>query len=184
MNGRSGELFVAMLIIIAILSTIVIYVSTNDNTPQNHGEGKTVVLTVQEYYDDIVLEKNDTEHIFHNDYMSLNDGDILILKGKIIQVPAYGRLPWWLGLDENATRLTLGGGANWPLGLYVYGNVTDEFLLNDTVEVTLHIKYYDIYQEYKDEEWHIYGEFPEESIINGKYSLGEIVVSPSQVKKI
>jgi len=183
MNKKSEEIFIAILIIIAIVA-ISLYFFNTDTKPQNHREGKTVMLTVQEYIDDGVYEKNDTKHIFHNDYRSLEDGDTLILKGKIIQEPLYGPLPWWIKLNTNVTRLTLGGGAEWPIGIYVIGNVTDKYKLNETVEIILHIKYYDIYQDYKNEEWHIYGEFPEESIINGEYSLGEIIVPPSQVKKV
>ena len=192
MNKKSREMFVAVLILVVIIiSTIFVYISTNNNdgnnnASQNHGEGKTIVLTVQEYFDDGNYETNYTTHVFHNDYKSLSDGDILVIKGEILRQPRYGNLPWWvrnLTHIQKATDLVLGGGAEWPLVIYVSKNVTNVYEVNETVEVTLHIKYYDIYQDYGGETWHIYGELPSEAVFNGQYTLGEIIVPPSQVKK-
>lgn len=178
MDTRTKGIVVTAVIIILIAIIAIAYVSRNND---NHNtSGKTVVLTIQEYRDDVVFEKNYTMHTVHNHYNSLNDGDTLILRGVVLQITPYGYYPLF---KQNVTGLSLGH-AEWPIVIFVEGNVTGKYKVEDEVEVTLHIKYYDIYQEYNNETWRINGEFPEESMVGGEYKLGAILVSPSQVKKI
>jgi len=186
MNSKT-KLIVAVVIAIAIivLSVFILSELRNNGNGQNNENGqntsgKTVTLTIQGYRDDVVFEKNDTTHTLHISYNSLDDGDTLILQGVILQITPYGYYPLF---KQNVTGLSLGH-AEWPIVIFVAGNVTGKYAVKDEVEITLHIKYYDIYQEYDNETWHIYGEFPAESILNGEYKLGTILVSPSQVRKI
>jgi len=175
-----------ILIVIVIIAFIFVENSKNNSSNNNNNDythGKTVILNVTEYLNDGNYSINRTAHEFFNDYRSLKPGDILIIKGRIVQQPKYRHDPF---LNINVTTLTISspGKHSWPIVIYVKENVSNIYKVGDLIEVTLHIDYYDIYQEWNGETWHIYGEFPKECIIDGKYTGGEVIVSSSQVKKV
>jgi len=169
---------ILLLIIIGAIVVAVIFFIENSNSQ------KTIVMGVTEYLNDGNYTINKTSHVFFNDYRSLKPGDTLIIKDKIVQPPKYGYDRF---LKINATSLTISGPDkdSWPIVIYVKENVTDEYKVGDLIEVTLHIGYYDIHQKWYDGSmWHIYGELPDECILNGEYTGGEIIVPPTQVKKV
>ena len=175
---QSKSLILLIIIGIAIIAGIIVLLDHHGN----NSNGEVVVMSVNEYINDGIYEKNYTTHEFFLDFRSLKPGDILILKDSLCQEPKYD-------FDNvtklYVTRLTMcsPGNSSWPIVIYVNKDVTDKYKMGDIIEVKLHIKHYDFKEEWNGEIWHIYGELPEEAIINGKYS-GEIVVPPSQVKKV
>ncbi len=176
---QSKSLILSIIVIGVIIAGVAVLMSHYKN---NNYKGKVVVMSVDEYMKDGVYEKNYTTHEFSIDFHSLKPGDVLIIKDHLCQQPKYD-------FDNvtklYVTRLTLcsSGNSSWPIVIYVNKDVTDKYKMGDLIEVKLHIKYYDFKEEWNGVLWHIKGELPEEAIINGKYS-GEIVVPPSQVKKV
>jgi len=189
---NSKVLYVVVIFIIAIVAIFISLYFLNmgegtgggNNTENHTNTNKTVVLSVAEYIDDGNYEINHTTHEFYNDYLSLEPGDTLVIRDKIFQKPKYRGYVDWVGTD--ITTISIGGSNDtWPIVIYVKGNVTKNYNIQDTVEIILHINYYDIHQEWNNETWHIYGEFPEESINNeGKYSGGYILIPENQIRKV
>jgi len=172
-------ILLAIVIIVAIFFIFIFAVKHR----ANEETGDIVVLNVTQYLNDGYFLKNDTTHEIYLDYLSAEPGDVIVIRDRIVQPPKYRRDPI---LNITATTLTIcsPGKYSWPIVIYVDGNVTDKYKLGDLVEIKIHIKYYDFHQERNGEIWHIYGEFPEESMLNGKYTGGVIIVPPTQVKKI
>ncbi|KAA0006813.1 MAG: hypothetical protein FE045_01870 [Thermoplasmata archaeon] len=174
---KTKILILSIIVLLAVFIAGAFILKSHNN---DHTKAKTIVMDVGEYLNDGIYEKNYTTHEFHLEYRSLDPGDILIIKDKIIQKPKYG-------FDDvtkrNVTRLTIGGNTTWPIVIYVDRDVTNKYKMGDLIEIKLHIKHYDFYEEWNNATWHIWGEFPKEAIIDGKYS-GEIIVPASQVKKV
>ena len=176
-----------IVIIAAIISAYFVFSggnsggNINNNTNDNTNNSKTVYLNVTQYLNDGDYNVDDKTHEFHNDYKSLNAGDILVVRGNIVQRPKYRGYVDEVGTDITTITIASGGKDSWPIVIYVGGNAENGYKIGDAVEVTLHIGYYNIYQEWNNETWHVYGEFPEESIKDGKYGGGYILVSRTQV---
>ena len=181
----NGNKLMLLFLIIGVIIAAFIFVENSKNSSNNNSNfnsGKTVVMNVTQYLNDGNYVKNDTKHEFFIDFRSLNPGDILIIKDRLFQEPKYD---YDNVTKMYVTRLSIcsSGKYSWPIVIYVDKNVTSEYKMGDLVEVTLHIKHYDIKEKWNNAVWHVYGELPEEAIVNGKYS-GEIVVPPNQVKKV
>lgn len=131
-------------------------------------ESKTVTMTYQEHIDDWGGEIDYDNYIIVSYLKSVDDGDILKIKDTIVKVSYSG--------DEDITSVCFRVDSSYG-GFSFEGNLTEEYGLNDTVIITLHIIYVCYEKVLGNTTWTIKGDTFEEMFDRNTYETKHLSAS-------
>ena len=120
---------------IAVISiTGLLFVNgSNDNSKE--------YITIDEFYDLVYMELDAENHTSTLDYLTFDDGDEVVIRDTIYEIE-YNTFPEIIDdrFDHNQTIVKFAVDDSLKLRFYFKGDITDQFNINDTVELRFHVQ--------------------------------------------
>jgi len=124
-------------VVIAILAISgLLYVNGSNDNSDKH-------LNISEFYNLVFMELDAENHTSTLDYLTYDDGDEIVIRDTIYEIE-YNTFPEIIDIvhdfNHSQTIVSFFVDDSLSLRFYFMGDITDEFKVNDTVEIRFHVQ--------------------------------------------
>jgi hypothetical protein len=142
-----------LLYFVIAASLVFLFVGDNVNPVGNDVNGggttgNTVIMTAQQYNDDIDFTLDTSEGwVMNVEYRSLEEGDTLILKDRIYKIERQSFSVDATSISFDVDDYTRIGVDASEIAILIEGDITDEYEVGDNVRITVTVKHFEYTNE-------------------------------------